>query len=59
VFTYLSVGLIAGQTSSMTPDYSKAKIAAQKVFTFIDSVPSIDNQSEEGLKPVSMMLVTF
>ncbi|CAB3990056.1 multidrug resistance 1 isoform X2, partial [Paramuricea clavata] len=51
VFTYLSVGLIAGQTSSMTPDYSKAKIAAQKVFTFIDSVPSIDNQSEEGLKP--------
>ncbi|XP_028410024.1 multidrug resistance protein 1-like [Dendronephthya gigantea] len=51
VFTYLSVGVIVGQTSSMTPDYSKAKFAAQKVFSFIGSVPSIDNQSDEGLKP--------
>ncbi|XP_028410025.1 multidrug resistance protein 1-like [Dendronephthya gigantea] len=51
VFTYLSVGLIVGQTSSMTPDYSKAKFAAQKVFSSIASVPLIDNQSDEGLKP--------
>jgi hypothetical protein len=59
VFTYLAVGVIVGQSSSLTPDYSKAKIAAQKVFTFIDSIPSIDNQSDEGLRPVSAMLVTI
>ena len=56
MFTYLSVGIVVGQTSSMTPDYNKAKIAAQKIFTLIDSVPSIDNQSDEGLKPVSKVL---
>jgi hypothetical protein len=59
VFTYLGVGVIVGQTSSFTPDYSNAKMAAQKVFTFIGSVPSIDNQSEEGLKPVCTMSVAF
>ena len=59
LFTYLEVGLIVGQTSSMTPDYSKAKFAAQKVFFSISSVPPIDNQSDEGLKPVSMILMTL
>jgi hypothetical protein len=57
VFTYLSVGVVVGQTSSMTPDYTKAKVAAQKVFTLINSVPSIDNQSDQGLKLVSTISV--
>jgi hypothetical protein len=52
IFTYLSTAVIVGQQSSFTPDYAKAKIAAQKVFTLINSVPSIDNQSEDGMKPV-------
>ena len=59
VFTYLTVGVLVGQTSSMTPDYSKAKYAAQRVFSFIASVPPIDNQSDEGLKPVSITLMTL
>ena len=37
----------------MTPDYSKAKEAAQKIFSLLESVPSIDNQSDKGIKPVS------
>ena len=44
--------MIVGQTSSLTPDYTKAKIAAQKVFALINFIPSIDNQSEDGMKPV-------
>jgi hypothetical protein len=36
----------------MTPDYAKAKAAAGKVFALIDYIPPIDNQSEDGKKPV-------
>ncbi|CAB3985499.1 Multidrug resistance 1 [Paramuricea clavata] len=51
IFTYLATAVVVGQQSSFTPDYAKAKIAAQKVFTLINYVPSIDNQSEDGMKP--------
>ena len=52
IFTFLATTVIVGQSSSFAPDYAKAKIAAQRVFDMINSVPSIDNQSEDGMKPV-------
>ena len=54
VFTFLVTAVVVGQSSSFTPDYAKAKMAAQKVFKLINSVPSIDSQSEAGTKPVSL-----
>ena len=57
VFTFLAAAVIVGQTFAMTPDYSKAKVAAQRILYILKSVPSIDNQSEEGIKPVSRKLL--
>ena len=54
IFTYLATAVVVGQSSSFTPDYAKAKMAAQKVFKLINFVPFIDNQSEAGAKPVSL-----
>jgi hypothetical protein len=37
----------------MTPDYAKAKEAAERVFYILDRVPPIDVYSKEGKKPVT------
>jgi hypothetical protein len=42
-----------GQVASMTPDYAKAKEAAERVFYILDRVPPIDVYSKEGKKPVT------
>ncbi len=41
-----------GQVASMTPDYAKAKQAAQRVFYIMDKIPQIDVYSNNGNKPV-------
>lgn len=46
-------GMAMGRASSLSPDYSKAKLAAAKIFALLDTVPSIDAYSSEGAKPVS------
>jgi len=40
-----------GQTMSMAPDFSKAKIAAASIYEIVDRVPPIDHTSEEGARP--------
>nr|XP_030120655.3 ATP-binding cassette sub-family B member 5 isoform X6 [Taeniopygia guttata] len=39
-----------GQSSSMAPDYSKARISAQRIFHLLDRKPLIDSYSEQGEK---------
>lgn len=57
VFSCIVFGAMAlGQASSLTPDYAKAKISAAHVFMLLERIPSIDNYSDEGLKPVSWSL---
>ncbi|XP_077160256.1 ATP-dependent translocase ABCB1-like isoform X2 [Paroedura picta] len=52
VFSCIVFGAMAlGQTSSFTPDYAKAKVSAAHMFQLFETVPAIDNYSEEGLKP--------
>ncbi|XP_015263372.1 PREDICTED: multidrug resistance protein 1-like [Gekko japonicus] len=52
VFSCIVFGAMAmGQTASFTPDYAKAKVSAAHMFMLFETVPAIDNYSEEGLKP--------
>jgi hypothetical protein len=46
-----------GQVASMTPDYAKAKQAAERVFYLLDKVPHIDVYSSEGIKPVRKVAI--
>ncbi|XP_069716416.1 ATP-binding cassette sub-family B member 5 [Phaenicophaeus curvirostris] len=39
-----------GQSTSLAPDYGKAKISAQRIFQLLDRKPLIDSYSEEGEK---------
>ena len=41
-----------GQISSFAPDYTKARLAAARVFDLLDLKPSIDTSSTDGIKPV-------
>ncbi|KAK1789017.1 hypothetical protein P4O66_014965 [Electrophorus voltai] len=43
-------GTALGRASSFTPDYAKAKIAAEQFFTLLDRVPRINISQAHGLK---------
>uniref|UniRef100_A0A674I8Q2 ABC-type xenobiotic transporter n=1 Tax=Terrapene triunguis TaxID=2587831 RepID=A0A674I8Q2_9SAUR len=50
---FLSVlyGVInVGQSSSLAPDFGKAKVSSQRIFQLLDRKPLIDSYSEEGTK---------
>ena len=55
IITVLICCVMLGQVASMTPDYAKAKQAAERVFYLLDKVPKIDVYSEDGITPVSKM----
>uniref|UniRef100_A0A7M4FAJ1 Multidrug resistance protein 1-like n=1 Tax=Crocodylus porosus TaxID=8502 RepID=A0A7M4FAJ1_CROPO len=42
-----------GQSTSLAPDFGKAKISAQRIFQLLDQKPLIDSYSEEGEKLVN------
>ena len=42
-----------GQSSSLAPDFAKAKAAAQRILSLLEKKPEIDIYSQEGDKPVS------
>ena len=46
-----------GQASAFAPNYTKAKISANRIFAMIDREPEIDNYSEEGQKLVSNVIL--
>ena len=49
----LVTAIVVGQLISMTPDYSEARKATHKVFSFLKKIPKIDSYSEGGIRPVS------
>ena len=56
VFFAIIFGAFAiGQASAFAPNYSKAKISANRIFFLLDRVPVIDNYSEDGEKLVSIL----
>ena len=54
VFFAIIFGAFAiGQASAFAPNYSKAKLSANRIFFLLDRQPVIDNYSEDGEKLVS------
>ncbi|XP_033762473.1 LOW QUALITY PROTEIN: ATP-dependent translocase ABCB1-like [Pecten maximus] len=52
VFAAIVFGAMAmGNASAFAPDASKAQVAAGHIFTLLDRVPSIDSESDDGVKP--------
>lgn len=47
--------LAIGENSVLTPDYSDAKLSAQRILALIRRKPKIDPYSEDGLTPVSYL----
>lgn len=45
--------MMVGQAVAFAPNYSKAKVAAARVFFMLERVPTIDASSDVGLRPVS------
>ena len=37
-----------GRTSSIAPDFTKAKLAAARLFAYMDTEPNIDVMKQEG-----------
>ncbi|XP_048589318.1 ATP-dependent translocase ABCB1 isoform X2 [Nematostella vectensis] len=54
VMCIVIAGLVAGQISSLSPDYQKARTAAGKIFKLLDRTPAIDSASENGLQPAAV-----
>ncbi|XP_069504348.1 ATP-dependent translocase ABCB1-like [Ambystoma mexicanum] len=46
VFAAMSVG----QSTSLAPDFGKAKVSAQRIFQLLERKPQIDSYSEEGAR---------
>lgn len=42
-----------GETIAFAPDYTKARVAASKLFSLFDRTPPIDVSNQGGEKPVS------
>ena len=54
VFTALIFGAISiGQAGAFAPNYTKARISSNRIFSLIDRVPSIDAYSKDGETLVS------
>ena len=53
IFTVVLSAIIVGQMVSMTPNYAKAKRAANRLFSLLERNPFIDSYSNDGKIPVS------
>ncbi|XP_065439372.1 ATP-dependent translocase ABCB1-like isoform X5 [Chrysemys picta bellii] len=50
-FSSVLYGVISvGQSTSLAPDFGKAKVSSQRIFQLLDQKPLIDSYSEEGTK---------
>ncbi|XP_039380537.1 ATP-dependent translocase ABCB1-like isoform X3 [Mauremys reevesii] len=49
-YSVLSGVINVGLSTSLAPDFGKAKVSAQRIFQLLDRKPLIDNYSEEGTK---------
>ena len=46
--------IIVGQATAFAPNYSKAVLAAARVFRLLDRRPLIDSQGQSGVRLVSL-----
>ncbi|XP_046862109.1 ATP-dependent translocase ABCB1-like isoform X2 [Xenia sp. Carnegie-2017] len=53
VFTIIMCAVVIGQLSSMTPDYTEARKATNRVFSFLEKIPEIDSYNDRGVIPTS------
>ena len=58
IITVLITAIMVGQVVSLTPDYQKAKEAADRVFHLIGNVPRIDCYSDAGEQPVRISIIS-
>ena len=58
LFALIFGAMAAGQASAFAPDYTKAKLSANRIFAMLDREPVIDNYSEDGQKLVCCNLFT-
>ena len=59
MFSAIVFGAMAlGQASAFAPDAAKAQVSAAVIFQLLDRVPTIDAESEEGVKPNSVSYVS-
>ncbi|KAM7177249.1 ATP-dependent translocase ABCB1-like [Macrochelys suwanniensis] len=49
-FSILFSAINVGQSTSLAPDFGKAKVSAQRIFQLLDQKPLIDSYSEKGTK---------
>ncbi|XP_065439341.1 ATP-dependent translocase ABCB1-like isoform X1 [Chrysemys picta bellii] len=49
-FSVLYGVINVGQSTSLAPDFGKAKVSSQRIFQLLDQKPLIDSYSEEGTK---------
>ncbi|XP_044861608.1 ATP-dependent translocase ABCB1-like [Mauremys mutica] len=49
-FSVLFGAINVGKSTSLAPDFGKAKVSAQRIFQLLDRKPLIDSYSEEGIK---------
>ena len=47
-------GAAIGQASAFAPDFTKAKLSANRIFFMLDRKPLINNYSDEGERSVSL-----
>ena len=53
IFTVVLSAIVVGQMITVTPNYAKAKRAADKLFILLQRIPFIDSYSNDGKIPVS------
>ena len=53
IFAVMFGGVGVGQAGAFAPNYTKARLSANRIFFLLNRKPVIDGYSEEGTKPVS------
>ena len=55
IFAVMFGGVGAGQAGAFAPNYTKARLSANRIFFLLDRKPVIDGYSEEGTKLVNFL----
>lgn len=50
-------GAAIGQATAFAPNLAKAKLSANRIFFTLDRQPLIDNYSDDGEQPVSVVII--
>ena len=53
IFALVIAAMQSNRISVFLPNYSKAILSARRIFKLLDTQPTIDSYSTEGLEPVS------